>query len=95
MDAVFNGSSIVAATPTASGKSMTYIIPVRRLDEIVSDLKSLFLLCSNRVSRISGSAGGSDGNAIMKGTKPLVFCLAGARFSDESAQIASSLHFPR
>lgn len=28
MDAVFNGSSIVAATPTASGKSMTYFIPV-------------------------------------------------------------------
>lgn len=28
MDLVFNGSSIVAATPTASGKSMTYIVPV-------------------------------------------------------------------
>lgn len=28
MDLVFNGSSIVAATPTASGKSMTFIVPV-------------------------------------------------------------------
>ena len=58
MDAVFNGSSIVAATPTASGKSMTYIIPVRRLDGAVSDLKSLSLFCANHVLRIMGSAEG-------------------------------------
>ncbi|KAG0622636.1 hypothetical protein M758_3G112500 [Ceratodon purpureus] len=38
MDAVFNGSSIVAATPTASGKSMTYIIPV--LDSLMKVPKS-------------------------------------------------------
>lgn len=96
MDAVFNGSSIVAATPTASGKSMTYIVPVRHLDGVVSDLKSLSLFSANHVSRIRGSAGGLYGNFIvMKGTKPLVSCLAGARFFDEGAQIASSLHFPR
>lgn len=96
MDAVFNGSSIVAATPTASGKSMTYIIPVRHLDGVVSNLKSLSLFSANNVSRIMGSAGGLYGNVtIMDRTKSLVSYLTGARFFDEGAQIASSLHFSR
>jgi DEAD/DEAH box helicase domain-containing protein len=43
---VFNGSNIVAATPTASGKSMTYIIPVCLLEKLVLDLNNLSLLFS-------------------------------------------------
>jgi DEAD/DEAH box helicase domain-containing protein len=38
INTIFNGSSIVAATPTASGKSMTYIVPV--LDALIKMPKS-------------------------------------------------------
>lgn len=65
MDAVFNGSSIVAATPTASGKSMTYIVPVRCLDGVVSVLISLSLPSANLILRNRSSDGGSSGNVEM------------------------------
>lgn len=85
MDAVFNGSSIVAATPTASGKSMTYIIPV--LDSLLKVPKSraLFIFPVKALARDQLKILSDLVAEVKKGSR--CYCYDGDTDMDQKAHI--------